>query len=150
MVLCRSPVLIIWLCLLQVLSDESIRVSDLEVWVPDASGVLALSTHLLYDDAPWLTKKVACSTRRQARVTFLCCALLCCAVLCYVSYCGALFYVLCCAVFHTIVVITAVGGELFLHSFVTLACASSWSTVLQASLNNANPAKWIATRCPSS
>lgn len=42
----------------KVLSDESIRVSDLEVWVPDASGVLALSTHLLYDDAPWLTKQV--------------------------------------------------------------------------------------------
>lgn len=44
--------------MVQVLSDESIRVSDLEVWVPDASGVLALSTALLYDDAPWLTKQV--------------------------------------------------------------------------------------------
>ncbi|CAM9133150.1 unnamed protein product, partial [Laminaria digitata] len=43
--------------MVQVLSDESIRVSDLEVWVPDASGVLALSTNLLYDDAPWLTNK---------------------------------------------------------------------------------------------
>lgn len=32
-----------------VLSDESIRVCDLEVWVPDASGVLALSTALLYN-----------------------------------------------------------------------------------------------------
>ena len=44
--------------MVQVLSDESIRVSDLEVWVPDAAGVLALSTALLYDDAPWLTKQV--------------------------------------------------------------------------------------------
>lgn len=42
----------------QVLSDEPIRVSDLEVWAPDASSVLALSTDLLYDDAPWLTKQV--------------------------------------------------------------------------------------------
>ena len=74
--LCISPVLI-WLSLSQVLSDESIRVSDLEVWVPDASGVLALSTNLLYDDAPWLAKKVACSTPRRARVTLLCCVELC-------------------------------------------------------------------------
>lgn len=44
--------------MVQVLSDESIRVSDLEVWVPDVSSVLALSTTLLYDDAPWLTKQV--------------------------------------------------------------------------------------------
>ena len=43
------------------LSDESIRVSDLEIWVPDASSVLALSSDLLYDDAPWLTKQVMVS-----------------------------------------------------------------------------------------
>lgn len=41
------------------LSDDASRLSDLEIWVPDASGVLALSTDLLYDDAPWLTKQAS-------------------------------------------------------------------------------------------
>ncbi|CAN0493031.1 unnamed protein product, partial [Discosporangium mesarthrocarpum] len=45
------------IAMVQVLSDESNQVQDWEVWVPDADGVMALSSNLLYDDAPWLTKQ---------------------------------------------------------------------------------------------
>ena len=55
--------------------------------MPDASGVLALSTNLLYDDAPWLTKKVKCSTHCYARVALLC--VRCGVVLCYDMLCRA-------------------------------------------------------------
>lgn len=96
------------------LSDESIRVSDLEVWVPDASGVLALSTNLLYDDAPWLTKKVCLlyTTPSTRYFAVLCCVVRCSGARYYVAYCAVLlcvlrraapFYVIyCCAVFRTV------------------------------------------------
>ncbi|CAM9585905.1 unnamed protein product, partial [Chrysoparadoxa australica] len=42
--------------MVQVLSDESFRVSDWEVYVPNEEGALALASELLYNDAPWLGK----------------------------------------------------------------------------------------------
>ncbi|KAG5176706.1 hypothetical protein JKP88DRAFT_265343 [Tribonema minus] len=42
--------------MVQVLSDESFRAADWEIFSPDASGILAASTELVYDDCPWLTK----------------------------------------------------------------------------------------------
>eukprot|EP00618_Florenciella_parvula_P033962 CAMPEP_0119484170 /NCGR_PEP_ID=MMETSP1344-20130328/11260_1 /TAXON_ID=236787 /ORGANISM="Florenciella parvula, Strain CCMP2471" /LENGTH=157 /DNA_ID=CAMNT_0007518713 /DNA_START=1 /DNA_END=471 /DNA_ORIENTATION=+ len=33
------------------------RVTDLEIYAPDDAGTLALTTDLVYDDAPWLSKQ---------------------------------------------------------------------------------------------
>ena len=43
--------------MVQILSDDAMRVTDLEIYAPDESGTLALSTDLVYDDAPWLSKE---------------------------------------------------------------------------------------------
>ena len=44
--------------LVQRLSDEIIQVSDWEIFAPDEGGKLARATDLVYDDAPWLSKKI--------------------------------------------------------------------------------------------
>jgi sacsin len=45
------------LLLVQVLSDDTMRVGDLEIYAPDEHGCLALTTDLVYNDAPWLAKE---------------------------------------------------------------------------------------------
>ena len=52
------------LAMVQTLSDDAMRVTDLEIYAPDDSGVLALSTDLVYDDAPWLSKQTMASEIR--------------------------------------------------------------------------------------
>ena len=44
------------LSLVQALSDDTMRVADLEVFAPDETNELALATDLVYNDAPWLAK----------------------------------------------------------------------------------------------
>jgi sacsin len=41
----------------QLLSDEAMQAQDLELFVPDALGRLALPSELVCDDAPWMSKK---------------------------------------------------------------------------------------------
>jgi hypothetical protein len=41
------------------------RVEDWEVYCPDANGVMAVSSDLVYDDAPWLTKQQGGSSSAQ-------------------------------------------------------------------------------------
>ena len=40
----------------QLLSDDVMRLNDIEIFAPDSSGTLHPSADLVYDDAPWLSK----------------------------------------------------------------------------------------------
>eukprot|EP00624_Nannochloropsis_granulata_P006097 evm.model.NODE_4411_length_24991_cov_22.225641.5 len=54
------------IALVQRLSDEVMQVSDWELFAPDEQGKLARASELVYDDAPWLSKK----TQRRSDVRF--------------------------------------------------------------------------------
>ncbi len=42
----------------QLISDDVMRLSDMEIFAPDSSGKLHPANTLVYDDAPWLSKSV--------------------------------------------------------------------------------------------
>ena len=43
----------------QLLSDDVMRLADMEIYAPDAAGTLHVTTSMVYDDAPWLSKNSA-------------------------------------------------------------------------------------------
>jgi hypothetical protein len=51
------------LSLVQVLSDDTMQVADMEVFCPDDANVLAPASELVYNDAPWLARGGGGSSR---------------------------------------------------------------------------------------
>jgi len=44
------------IAMVQLLSDDVRHVSDLEIYAPDAQGFLVLTSRMVYDDAPWMSR----------------------------------------------------------------------------------------------
>eukprot|EP00591_Stephanopyxis_turris_P004628 CAMPEP_0195533460 /NCGR_PEP_ID=MMETSP0794_2-20130614/40523_1 /TAXON_ID=515487 /ORGANISM="Stephanopyxis turris, Strain CCMP 815" /LENGTH=74 /DNA_ID=CAMNT_0040665987 /DNA_START=324 /DNA_END=545 /DNA_ORIENTATION=+ len=42
--------------LVQSLSDDVMKLADMEIYAPSTSGQVLLASTMVYDDAPWLSK----------------------------------------------------------------------------------------------
>jgi hypothetical protein len=48
--------------LVQMLSDSPIKASNFDIYAPNANGIMELSTKMVFDDAPWLSKNASSAT----------------------------------------------------------------------------------------
>ena len=54
----------------QFISDDVMKLTDMEIYAPDAAGRLHVSTSMVYDDDPWLSKNSQSRLRLPALFAF--------------------------------------------------------------------------------